>query len=62
MTAEFLTTTRAWLDGRSRFERELREADGAALFEERQRDSRVQAEAIEDGLLRRALFVAERPR
>jgi len=62
VTAEFLTTTRAWLDARSRFEAELRESDGAALFEERQEDSRRQAKAIEDGLLRRALFVAERPR
>jgi hypothetical protein len=57
LTAEFLTTTRAWLEGRERYRAELIAAEEAAKFEERQNDSRVQASAIEDGLLRRSLFV-----
>jgi hypothetical protein len=61
VTAEFLATTKSWLEWRERYAAELRAADGDAAFEERQHDSRVQARAIEDGLLRRALFVARRP-
>jgi hypothetical protein len=57
LTAEFLDTTRAWLNGRERYRDELIAAEEAAKFEERQNDSRIQAIAIEDGLLRRALFV-----
>jgi hypothetical protein len=57
LTREFLVTTRAWLDGRERFREELVKVEGQDAFEERQRDSRLQAEGIEDGLLRRALFL-----
>ena len=57
LTAEFLDTTKAWLNGRERYREELIAAEGAASFDERQNDSRVQASAIADGLLRRALFV-----
>ena len=57
LTAEFLTTTRAWLEGRERYREELIAAEEAARFEERQNDSRIQAGATEDGLLRRSLFV-----
>ena len=57
LTAEFLATTRAWLDGRERLRDDLIEAEGAAAFDERQGDSRVQAEAIEAGLLKRSLFL-----
>ena len=60
LTPQFLRTARAWYDGRSRFEAELRRADGDAYFEERQRDGIIQIRAIEDGLLRRAVFVATR--
>jgi hypothetical protein len=60
LTKEFLRTARGWYDGRRRFAAELRAADGDALFEERQHDAIVQIRAIEDGLLRRALFVATR--
>jgi len=56
LTLEFLVTTRAWLDGRERFRDELVKAEGQDAFEERQRDYRLQAEGIEAGLLRRALF------
>jgi cyclopropane fatty-acyl-phospholipid synthase-like methyltransferase len=61
LTPQFLKTARAWYDGRRRYEAELRQSDGDAVFEERQRDSMTQIRAIEAGLLRRALFVATRP-
>ena len=57
-TAEFLATARAWYDGRQNQEPELRAAFGDSWFEERQADSREMIPAIEDGLLRRSLFVA----
>jgi hypothetical protein len=57
LTAEFLVTTRAWYDGRERFREALIQAEGEESFEERQLDSKVQAEGIENGLLRRALFL-----
>jgi hypothetical protein len=57
LTPEFLVTTRAWLDGRERFRDELVKAEGQDAFEERQFDSRRQAEGIEAGLLGRALFL-----
>ena len=57
LTPEFLVTTRAWLDGRERFRDELVKVEGQDSFDERQGDSRLQAEGIEAGLLRRALFL-----
>lgn len=57
LTAEFLVTAGAWLDGRERYRDQLIEEEGHAAFEERQADSAKQAAAIEAGLLRRALFV-----
>jgi hypothetical protein len=57
LTREFLATTWAWYHGRERFREELIHAEGEAAFEERQLDSKVQAEGIEAGLLRRALFI-----
>ncbi len=61
LTSQFLRTARAWYDGRRQFEAELRRSEGDAVFEERQRDGIAQIRAIEDGLLRRSLFVATRP-
>lgn len=57
LTAEFLETTLAWMRERERHRGELLKAESEASFEERQNDSRVQAKAVEDGLLRRSLFV-----
>jgi len=57
LTPEFLVTTRTWLDGRERFRDELVKVEGQDSFDERQGDSRLQAEGIEAGLLRRALFL-----
>jgi len=60
VTEAFLRTTRAWYEARARYAGQLSEAEGEASFHERQRDYRLQAQAIEAGLLRRSLFVAER--
>lgn len=57
LTPEFLATTRAWLNGRERFRAELLKAEGQDQFEERQLDSRLQAEGIEAAVLRRSLFL-----
>ena len=62
VTEAFLRATRAWHEARARHAGQLSEVEGEASFLERQRDYRLQAQAIESGLLRRALFVAERPR
>ena len=57
LTADFLKTARAWHEGRQSYEAELRASFGDAWFKERQSDSMIPA--IEEGLLRRSLFVAE---
>ena len=62
VTEAFLRSTQAWYQGRDRYAAQLAEAEGEASFRERQRDYRLQARAIEAGLLRRALFLGERPR
>jgi hypothetical protein len=59
LTAEFLKTARAWHDCRQSQESQLRASCGDAWFEERQSDSHSMISAIEEGLLRRSLFVAE---
>ena len=60
VTEAFLRATRAWYEARARYAGQLSQAEGEASFHERQRDYRLQARAIEAGLLRRALFVGER--
>ncbi len=62
VTDEFLRTARAWLEARERHAAELRQSEGESQFEQKQAEDRGQIEAIEAGLLRRSLFVAERPR
>ena len=62
LTREFAVTGRAWLDQWDLHIDELIQLEGPAAFEERQRDRRAQLRAIEDGLLRRGLFSATRPR
>ena len=61
LTKEFAITGRAWVDEWDDHAYELIHLEGAAAFEERQRDRRVGLRAIEDGLLRRGLFSATRP-
>jgi hypothetical protein len=58
VTADYLSTVRAWLDQSGAREAELRAVLGDVLFEDRQRDRRLQISAIEGGLLRRSLFMA----
>jgi cyclopropane fatty-acyl-phospholipid synthase-like methyltransferase len=59
-TAEFARTARAWIEERDRHADELRAVESASVFDERRRNGRVQLRAVEDGLLRRALFTARR--
>jgi len=58
VTAGYLTSVRAWFDQSVAREQELRTLLGDVLFDERQRDRKLQRSAIEDGLIRRSLFVA----
>ncbi len=62
LTFEFLHIARAWLEARERHAAELRQSEGESQFEQKQAEDRREVEAIEAGLLRRSLFVAERPR
>jgi hypothetical protein len=61
-TAAFAVTARAWIDQWDLHRDALIELLGAAEVEERQRDRRAQLAAVENGLLRRSLLVATRPR
>lgn len=58
LTNKFLIAARAWYEGRQARELELRAAFGDSWFEDRQADSRAMIPAIEEGILRRSLFVA----
>ena len=62
LTAEFAATARAWIDGWAANEAELSALESAEQFAERQRDRRTQLQAVEEGLLRRAMFSASRAR
>ncbi len=61
VTAEYLRTARDWFEARERYAPQLRRSPGEVEFEQRQADSKAQVAAIEEGLLRRSLFVAKRP-
>jgi hypothetical protein len=60
VTSEFLATARAWLRESEALADELASLQPAGEFEERQQDRRQMIAAIEDGLLRRTMFVATR--
>ncbi len=62
LTAEYLRITRQRLEARDRHATDLRQSLGDSEFEQQQLEGRAQIEAIEAGLLRRSLFVAERSR
>ena len=62
VTAQFVETTRAWIDQRERHAEELAIVEPAGAFEERQRDHRAQLKATEQHLLRRGLFSASKQR
>lgn len=60
VTAAFLDTARAWLRESDALADELRGLEPPGGFDERQEDRRRMIAAIEDGLLRRSLFVASK--
>jgi hypothetical protein len=60
LTAEFLETARAWRRGFDRFAAEIIAADGEEIFRERRAEGMAQLRAIEAGVLRRAMFLADR--
>ena len=60
-TAEFAQTARAWLEQWDSHREHLIDLQGVTEFEQRQHDRRAQLRAVEEGLLRRSLFIAARP-
>jgi hypothetical protein len=62
VTPQYLATIRAVLAGRQRHERALRREAGDAEFERRVTENGNAAAAVDEGLLRRSLFLARRPR
>ncbi len=62
LTDEFLRVAQAWLKARERHADELAEVEGQTEFAQRLKETRASVAALRDGLLRRSLFVAERPR
>ena len=60
LTEEYLRTANAWTKHRVRFADELIEFEGSDTFEERQAERQCGAAAVEDGLIRRSMFVAHR--
>jgi len=61
VTGAYLETARAWRKHSVDMEAELTGLDLPASFEERQANRRTTIAAIEDGLLRRSLYVGRRP-
>ena len=57
-TDEYRTTAADWLRERQRHEQAYRRAIGDALYEERTSEGAVTVGAIDDGLLRRTLYLA----
>jgi hypothetical protein len=60
-TAEFRAVARAWIDQWDRHRDDLVALLGVEGFEERQAERRTMLQAVDDGLLRRTLYVAVRP-
>ncbi len=61
LTDEFLRVAQAWLEARERHADELSEVEGQADFAQRLKENKTSVAALRDGLLRRSLFVAQRP-
>jgi hypothetical protein len=61
LTAEFVATSRAWIDESAPYAELLAAAAPPGDFAERSRERLRQLRATEDGLLRRGLFSARRP-
>ena len=62
VTDEFLRITLALLGAKERYATDLRLSQGQSEFDRVQRQNRATAAAIEAGLFRRSLFVAQQPR
>jgi hypothetical protein len=60
-TGEFRIVATAWIDHWDDHRDALIAVYGEAEFESRQQDRRLQLRAVEDGLLRRSLFIGTRP-
>jgi cyclopropane fatty-acyl-phospholipid synthase-like methyltransferase len=60
VTADYLTTSRAWLAARLRHRDAVRPVD-PQMYDDRLDKGRASIAAIEDGLLRRSLHVARTP-
>lgn len=60
-TEEFRAVAKEWLDQWDDHRDALTAVYGEPEFESRQHDRRVQLRAVEDGLLRRSLFLGGRP-
>jgi hypothetical protein len=60
-TDEFRTTARAWIDQWDQHRTALVELHGDTAFETRQKERRIQLQAIEDGLLQRSLVLGIGP-
>lgn len=61
LTADYLTTQKAWIESTEHHADAVREAMGEADYEERMRSRRESQAAIEGGLLSRFMYWAERP-
>ena len=61
VTGEYLRVQRAMYEANERHARALRRAQGNERFEERQRNRLRTLDGIGAGILRRSLFVAQRP-
>ena len=60
VTADYLTTTRAWLTARLRHRNTVRPLD-PEMYDGRLNQGKASTAAIEDGLLRRSLHIARVP-
>jgi hypothetical protein len=60
-TDEFREVGKGWIDQWDDHRDALTALYGEAEFESRQHDRRTQLHAVEDGLLRRSLFLGSRP-
>jgi hypothetical protein len=60
-TEEFCAVANEWIEQWDEHRDALTAVYGAAEFESRQHDGRMQLRAVEDGLLRRSLFIGSRP-
>lgn len=62
LTADFMRTTRTYMEMAARYEDELRAAWGDARYEESQSSRRATLRLVSEGIVRRGLFVGVAPR